>query len=214
MGSEHIGFGGSQESIGHIKGNKDEAWHVIISRSEKDVIGITHATTFVIIIVGLFFTLFMTAIALYLGKLAAKPIVELATAAKNIGEGHLDTRVSVSSNDEFGLLAKSLNRMTKNLQYTMTSRNELIYEVEQRKKEEKKKEQLIVELQEALHEVKTLRGMIPICSFCKKIRDDKGYWNQVEVYVKKHTEANFSHSFCPECVKKHYPEFVDKLADK
>jgi len=214
MGSEHIGFGGSQESIDHIKGNKGEAWHVIISRNEKEVIETAHETTSVIIIVGIVFTLFTTAIALFLGKLAAKPIVELATVAENIGEGHLDTRTSVSSNDEFGLLAKSLNRMAKNLQETMTSRDELVYEVEQRKKEKKEKEQLIVELQDALHEVKTLRGIIPICSFCKKIRDDKGYWNQVEVYVQEHTEANFSHSFCPECVNKHYPEFVDKLADK
>ncbi len=58
-------------------------------------------------------------------------------------------------------------------------------------------------------EIKTLRGIIPICSFCKKIRNDKGYWDQVEVYVKGHTHADFSHSFCPECAKKHYPEYFE-----
>lgn len=58
----------------------------------------------------------------------------------------------------------------------------------------------------ALAEVKTLRGILPICSFCKKIRDDEGNWNQVEAYVQKRSEANFSHGICPECVEKHYPE--------
>ena len=61
-------------------------------------------------------------------------------------------------------------------------------------------------LQKALAEVRTLRGILPICSFCKKIRDDDGYWNQVEVYVKNRSDADFSHSVCPDCMKKHYPE--------
>jgi hypothetical protein len=54
--------------------------------------------------------------------------------------------------------------------------------------------------------IETLRGIVPICSFCKQIRDDKGYWNRVEAYVSKHTEAQFSHSICPDCVREHYPE--------
>lgn len=61
------------------------------------------------------------------------------------------------------------------------------------------------ELSEAMAEIKTLRGIIPICSFCKKIRDDEGAWNQVEEYVHEHTEASFSHGVCPECVHRHYP---------
>ena len=56
------------------------------------------------------------------------------------------------------------------------------------------------------NEVKTLRGIIPICSSCKKIRDDQGAWNQVEVYVKEHSEAEFSHGLCPDCMKKLYPD--------
>ena len=56
-------------------------------------------------------------------------------------------------------------------------------------------------------EVNTLRGIIPICSSCKKIRDDKGYWQQVEVYVRDRSEAEFSHAICPECLEKLYPEF-------
>ncbi len=63
-------------------------------------------------------------------------------------------------------------------------------------------------------EINLLRGILPICSFCKKIRDDKGYWDQVEVYVAKHSDVLFSHSFCPECVDKHYPEFPENWEDK
>jgi hypothetical protein len=58
------------------------------------------------------------------------------------------------------------------------------------------------ELEHTLSEVKALRGLFPICSGCKKIRDDKGYWSQIENYIEKHSEAQFSHGLCPECVKK------------
>ncbi len=61
-------------------------------------------------------------------------------------------------------------------------------------------------LLKAFDEIKTLRGIVPICANCKKIRDDKGYWNQVEVYVRDHTEAVFSHGLCPDCVKELYPD--------
>ena len=66
----------------------------------------------------------------------------------------------------------------------------------------------VQELQKAMNEVRTLRGIIPICASCKMIRDDRGYWNQVEAYVRDHNEAEFSHGICPECIEKLYPEFV------
>ncbi len=62
------------------------------------------------------------------------------------------------------------------------------------------------ELEEALNNVKKLSGLLPICSHCKKIRDDKGYWNQIESYIHEHSEAVFSHGICQECAKKHYPD--------
>ena len=61
------------------------------------------------------------------------------------------------------------------------------------------------ERERALLEVKMLRGFLPICASCKKIRDDEGYWNQIESYIKEHSEAEFSHGICPECAKKLYP---------
>jgi GAF domain-containing protein len=63
------------------------------------------------------------------------------------------------------------------------------------------------ELAEAVVQVKTLSGILPICAFCKRIRTDEGYWQQVEAYVQAHTGAWFSHGYCPECVQKHYPQF-------
>lgn len=81
-------------------------------------------------------------------------------------------------------------------------------DISERIKVEEEKSDLINKLQMALDDVKTLRGIIPICSFCKKVRDDKGYWTQVETYVSKHTEAGFSHGFCPECLKKNFPDYA------
>ena len=64
------------------------------------------------------------------------------------------------------------------------------------------------ELQDALDQVKVLRGLIPICSSCKKIRDDQGYWHQVEEYVQTHSEAEFSHGICPDCARRLYADFI------
>ena len=80
-------------------------------------------------------------------------------------------------------------------------------DVTRRKRIESDRENLIGKLREALANIKTLRGIVPICCSCKKIRDDKGFWNQVESYVQAHSEATFSHGICPDCAKKLYPEF-------
>lgn len=88
------------------------------------------------------------------------------------------------------------------------SATELICQVEhlvKAKELEVEREQLIRELQASLDEIKTLRGIIPICSSCKKIRDDAGLWNRLELYIMQHSEAEFSHSVCPDCVKLLYP---------
>ena len=84
-------------------------------------------------------------------------------------------------------------------------------EVDNRWQAEKEKNRLILDLQKALGEVKTLSGLFPICANCKKIHDDKGYWKQIESYLKDHSEAEFSHSICPDCAKRLHPDF--KLDD-
>ena len=75
------------------------------------------------------------------------------------------------------------------------------------KQTDKEKSKAIERLNKALEEVKTLSGFLPICASCKKIRDDNGYWNQIEAYISGHSEAEFSHGICPECCQKLYPDF-------
>ena len=74
-----------------------------------------------------------------------------------------------------------------------------ILEITRRKLAEDQREMYIAELQQALEKIKALHGMLPICAWCKKIRDDHGYWKQVEIYLEEHSEAEFTHSMCPEC---------------
>ena len=127
---------------------------------------------------------------------------------------------------EFQDLTRTVNRMTqeKNLIHAELRRHQsqleelvlertqaleasnlkLADENRQRRQAEEEKEQKIKELQDALLEIKNLQGLLPICSSCKKIRDDKGYWQQIESYIEEHSDAVFSHSMCPGCVEKLY----------
>lgn len=82
------------------------------------------------------------------------------------------------------------------------------------KKAEAEREQLIADLREALENVKTLKGLLPICAQCKKIRDDDGFWQQVESYIEDHLDTEFSHGMCPACLKETYPEiYKDRHLD-
>ncbi len=82
-----------------------------------------------------------------------------------------------------------------------------LIDINKRKMVEAERERLYLDLKKSLDQVKTLSGLIPICSHCKKIRDDKGYWEQIEAYIMTRSEAKFSHSLCPQCAKELYPEF-------
>lgn len=79
-------------------------------------------------------------------------------------------------------------------------------DITERKQIELERERLIIELQTALEQVKRLSGLLPICASCKKIRDDRGYWQQVEVYIRDHSDVEFSHGICPDCMAELYPE--------
>lgn len=82
----------------------------------------------------------------------------------------------------------------------------LLLEIENRRKVEREKKNLIRELQEALAEVKVLSGLLPICSFCKNIRNSEGYWQAIEMYIREHSAAEFTHGICEECMKKHFTD--------
>lgn len=92
---------------------------------------------------------------------------------------------------EMGLKQKKLTDISCKMEYLVEQRTE--------------------ELKKALDEVKTLKGILPICSHCKKIRSDDGSWEEVDVYIRDHSNADLSHSLCPECVKKYYPEAFNSL---
>ncbi len=86
----------------------------------------------------------------------------------------------------------------------------ILQDITDRKNAEQEQEKLIADLQKALAEVKTLSGLLPICASCKKVRDDDGYWQRIEFYIKERSDAEFTHSICPDCMVKLYPEFAPK----
>jgi hypothetical protein len=83
----------------------------------------------------------------------------------------------------------------------------------QRKASEQSREKALREREKSLEDVRILRGLLPICASCKRIRDDQGYWTQIEGYIQAHSEADFSHGICPQCAKKLYPEFYREEKD-
>ncbi|MFH2006574.1 MAG: PAS domain S-box protein [bacterium] len=89
-----------------------------------------------------------------------------------------------------------------------------VVDVTERKLAEQERERLIEDLQRALSEIKTLQGIIPICGHCKSVRDDQGYWTQVELYLRERADVEFSHGLCPTCVEQHYPEFATRRSEE
>jgi PAS domain S-box-containing protein len=88
----------------------------------------------------------------------------------------------------------------------------IAYDITERKRIEAERTHLIAHLNETLSKVKTLSGLLPICASCKKIRDDRGYWQKLETFVREHSGAEFSHSICPDCMKLLYPQFAPNIA--
>ncbi len=99
----------------------------------------------------------------------------------------------------FSVSAEGLYASRSPIQSTFLGTQGIARDITERKKAEIDREKLIVDLQDALENVNTLSGLVPICANCKKIRDDKGYWNQIEGYIQKYSEVKFSHGMCPEC---------------
>ncbi len=119
---------------------------------------------------------------------------------------HKTTELQKAKN-EIELYSRTLEQqVAERTAELVKTNNQLQNEIEIRKEAEANKEMLILDLQKTLKEVKALRGLLPICSSCKKVRDDKGYWNQIESYIQDRSEAEFSHSICPECAKELYPD--------
>ncbi len=86
----------------------------------------------------------------------------------------------------------------------------VLRDITERRAAERERERLLADLKSAAAEINTLRGLLPICSSCKRIRDDQGYWSQIETYISKHADVRFSHGLCPDCARRLYPEVFDK----
>jgi hypothetical protein len=120
---------------------------------------------------------------------------ETEVAARTLAEGELARHL--------GLLEETVRERTADLR----SLNErLRSELDVRASVEEQRERLIAELEASLAKVSALSGIIPICMHCKSIRDDKGYWNRVEHFIREHSSAEFTHGICPSCLATHYPE--------
>jgi methyl-accepting chemotaxis protein len=132
--------------------------------------------------------------AIGFSRVITRPLRKLARAAESFGRDETNEAVVIESEDEVGELSRVFNAMTENRRHIAEER-----------------ERLIAELRKTLGEVKTLRGFLPICASCKKIRDDHGYWQQIESYIREHSDAEFSHGLCPDCMQTLYPEIWEKM---
>lgn len=109
-----------------------------------------------------------------------------------------------------GMVSRLRLKLRAQLQSTELLLDELRTEVRKRQNTQAENERLIVELKQSLADVRKLGGLLPICASCKKIRDDQGYWNQIEAFIASRSEAKFSHGICPDCVERLYPEPTNK----
>jgi PAS domain-containing protein len=140
------------------------------------------------------------------------------TLVGNVKAGHLfglwGMRQDITQRKESERVLRAakdkLEERVKERTAELTETNEqLRRQIVERERAETELAKLVIELKDALSQVKTLSGLLPICASCKKIRDDSGYWTQVEVYVREHSDADFTHSICPDCAAKLYPGFYE-----
>jgi len=192
---------------------------VVVELFQKEISNFKRSLVLICLGVSLIAFILTIILTTLLAEYIIIPIKKLTHSAELVSEGNLEAEIKTKRTDEFGILANTFNKMVVNLKTShmeTTSANEELNEfknnlellVEERTKELKKSN---LELNIALSEVKTLKGLLPICSSCKKIRDDNGYWSQIESYIRAHSHAEFTHSICPACAKNLYPDiFKDK----
>jgi PAS domain S-box-containing protein len=131
---------------------------------------------------------------------------ELAPLLERVGRGEEISHFETTQRRKDGALVE----VSLSISPVRSSAGEIIAastitrDIGERKRAERERERLLGELRTALSEVKTLSGFFPICAHCKKIRDDRGYWSQIEVYIRDHSNANFTHGICPECARRNF----------
>ena len=180
---------------------------VVIELFQGEVANFKRSIVIISLVVSMLTFIFTIIFTFILAEYIMVPIKKLTRGTQKVSEGNLDCAITINRSDEFGVLADTFNSMVSNLKKAHTEitsanaelsgfKNNLEILVEERTKD----------LNNALSEVNNLKGLLPICSSCKNIRDDNGYWSQIEKYISTHSQAEFTHSICPSCAKKLYPD--------
>jgi PAS domain-containing protein len=153
------------------------------------------------------------AVAVPVGPAIGRPVFELVPALSSLGEaGEMHAEVVLGpphARRHYDLLASPLHRGGPAGGWLVVLRD-----VTERKRIEEERSRLIDRLQEALADVRTLSGLLPICASCKKVRDDQDYWHEIEDYVASRSGAEFSHGICPDCVRRLYPHVIERIEAK
>jgi methyl-accepting chemotaxis protein len=167
------------------------------------------------------FAMIAAIIASLLGirQILTNNVLKLVSVTQSFSAGDFSARTELCGKDEFSEVGRAFDQMAKKIEQDRIAlkknkekleriNGKLREEIIERKKAEDERNQLIAQLKDALAKIKTLTGLLPICSACKKIRNDKGIWEQIEIYIRDHSHADFSHSICPECMEKLYPDLT------
>ena len=146
-------------------------------------------------IIGLFtgLVMFIGGVSLLMIRMVIAPLLTLSSQVVQVREGQLENIALPARKDELGQLAGEFNQL-----------------IDKRQQAEKELKQEINEHKQSLDKVKLLSGFLPICASCKQVRDDRGYWNQIETYIRDNSEVEFSHSICPDCKTKLYGDLLKK----
>ncbi|WLT33557.1 cache domain-containing protein [Geothrix sp. PMB-07] len=173
---------------------KGQPWVAVVATPEMDILGPTRAVWMDTLTVGLITSTAAFLLALGLVRLLLRPLRTLASAITAFGRGDSRSRAPIQTHRELDVLARTFNAMADTIQSHQENLEGLVH-------------QRTRDLEQALADMKRLEGMIPICGYCKQIRDDSGSWWQLEqyMYIQDHTEAQFSHGICPQCRERHFP---------
>jgi C4-dicarboxylate-specific signal transduction histidine kinase len=189
---------GDLQKWGAMSRVKGLSWLVVASVPESEILRPTWAVWRKIILIGTLSSGGAFLLALLLGRLLLRPLKSFSDAIMAFGQGNSRTRLPLQTHRELEHLAQTFNSMANTIQGHQENLEALV-------------SQRTRDLENTLAEMKTLQGMIPICSYCKKIRDDGGSWWQLESYIQKHSEAEFSHGICPDCRVQHFPSVPQEL---